>query len=214
MKLTTAHWPLLAALGCLLLGGWVHGTWSGRWRPQDALVEALARVERVPMTRRRLAGDGAEDGRDRICPGPRQELLDANLYPHPQQGVAASDLDVRPGGIHVGTHAGNLLSGAGYEMARHPVPWSLEKTAAAEQLLDRPISQARQPERANAALLGLERAWPMAGAAAAALETQGEPFLYKMYVSYEATTADTHLGKEFFRDFLPSLQQALFPSDK
>ncbi len=214
MKLTTAHWPLLAALGCLLLGGWVHGTWSGRWRPQDALVEALARVERVPMRVGNWQATALKTDETEFAQAHARSYW-MRTYTHTRSKASLQVILMCGRAGYMSVHTPEICySGAGYEMAGAPVPWSLEKTAAADSFWTAQFHK----HGSLSGQLRLFWGWNAHGRWQALrqprFETQGEPFLYKMYVSYEATTADTHLGEEFFRDFLPSLQQALFPSDK
>jgi hypothetical protein len=81
LTLTLTGWGLVVATAL------VHGVWTHRWLPNDALRHAVARMDRIPRT----VGDW--DGRD--------QPFDASDYPEEVYGVGQVRTYVERSGGHV-----------------------------------------------------------------------------------------------------------------
>jgi hypothetical protein len=212
-----------AALALVLGSGWVHGMWSGRWQEQDSLVEAVARVDQVPLT----LGDSATAPPTWTA---RPEETDegsfaqtgalaywARTYTHASGNhhVLVILMCGRPKNMAVHTPE-VCYQGAGFKMVGVPETWNVSwQEIASEARASFWTAQFRK-ETGFTGGLRLFWGWNSQGEWQALRnprwDARGEPFLYKMYVSHDVVGADTRLAQEFMQEFLPTLQKTLFPN--
>ena len=116
-----------AALGCLLVGGWVHGDWSGRWNSREALVKAVARVERVPMIVGNWQAKTLETDETEFAQARAQSYW-MRTYTHTRSKASLQVILMCGRAGHMSVHTPEICyQGAGFEMAGSPEVWSVEE---------------------------------------------------------------------------------------
>jgi Protein of unknown function (DUF3485) len=107
----------ITAAAALIVGaGFVHGTWTNRWRPSPAMAALAARFESVPMAIGDWTATPFEIGpQERKMAG--AEACLARVYTNPGRGVTVSVMLV--GGLpgKISTHTPEICyAGAGYDL--------------------------------------------------------------------------------------------------
>jgi len=224
--LTPLRWTAFAtSLAILLVTGWVHGQWSGRWQSEDSLLAAVARVEEVPMEIGDWKAEAEESDRSAFFQtGARGYWTRKYTHASSKHSLLVILMCGRAGRMSVHTPE-VCYQGAGYKLAGMPEPWTVQWQAS---VADAPGSPEIVHEssgsfwtaqfRKDAGFSGNLRlfwSWNNRGTwqalSSPRWETRGEKFLYKMYISHETVGSDTHLAQEFMQEFLPVLQKTLFP---
>jgi hypothetical protein len=208
----------MTGLVIVLASGLVHGLWAERWTPATSLQAAAARVEEVPLNIGDWNGTSADaDPAAFAQAGARQYW--ARTYVDAKRNVTLLVILMcgRPG--RMATHTPEVCyRGAGYEISGAPETVTMQ-AATGEKL--GAFWTARFTKDAGARSdLRLYWGW-CAGQgwlapASPRWEFGGEPFLYKLYVSYDGPdNAAVHSDavQDFFRHFLPALKETLASQD-
>jgi hypothetical protein len=210
--------PVLAAATILILSGFGHGLWTGRWTESAALERAVHRLDRIPLT----LGDW--QGQQDVPLDPKVMILadfSGSLSRHyvnrrDGSGVAVVLVCGPPG--PVATHPPEIcMTGAGYEatsatgkiFADYGSPTRAAEFKAVAFLKQGPT---RSPP------LNVFWSWSATGTWTAPdyprLAFARHPVLYKLYVSHQTTRDGEPLkgdpSLEFLRELLPALETALF----
>jgi exosortase len=210
---------ILGAMTILITSGIVHGRWTNRWAVSHDLDEAIARLERVPLT----VGEwqGREEPMDpRALNSARLEGGALRRYRNTRTGTVIDLLVVcgRPGPVSV--HTPDICyPGAGYEATQtRPASMTLQlgpATAPGEFFTADFEKAGSFPREA----IRVYWSWNAAGhwtiPANPRLAFAGRPFLYKLYLILPETgetEAPTNGAiVRFCRAVLPELQKVLFP---
>lgn len=205
----------LLALGMVLtavLGsGVTAGLWSGRWGNSTALQQAIARLDRVPLT----LGEQWDVQEEKLTP---REVAVAEMdgylarkYIHRPTGAAVTMLLIcgRSGPLSVHTPE-VCYAGAGFGRTGQQ---SHEETRAQFHAIDFLKHNAATPTRLRVFLAwGYKGEWSAPNSPRTTFA--GKPYLYKLYVTRGLTAAGEPLDKdvaaELIRDLLPQLQETLF----
>jgi Protein of unknown function (DUF3485) len=218
------RWPtFVLVMATVLLSGWVHGLWSGRWQPEHELTEAVQRVDKVPMTVGPWSAETETPDDGEFYQAGAMSYW-ARRYTHAQtkESVLVILMCGRPG--RMSTHTPEVCyQGAGFTLSGAPEAWTMSwQEIASESTASFWTAQFRK-DGSTPTQLRLLWSWNCQGTWEALKnprwETKGEPFLYKMYISLdgagprrgqEAQTADLRRAQEFLHEFLPRMQEALF----
>ncbi|MCI0455471.1 MAG: EpsI family protein [Gemmataceae bacterium] len=216
----TRRLPILVGFALLAFSGLVHGLWTGRWEDSQALENAAARVEQVPLT---LGG-----WKGRAQPVDHESFAQAGArgywmrtYTEERTGEAVTMLLMcgRPGKMSV--HTPDLCyRGAGYEVTGDPVRQTVPTPAGRAEFW---TARMRKPGVGMATTLRIYWAWSTDGSWRAPdlprWTFAGSPFLYKLYIVRDSTadgerpgTADPSL--RLLDRLLPALRKTLFTPDR
>jgi hypothetical protein len=202
----------IAGVVVLLLSGLVHGLWTQRWQPSSALDEAVARLDRVPLTIGSWHGqaldlDPAQAAQAGLAGWCYRRYEDA----HGRGAVSVMLLCGPPGPVSVHT-PDMCFPGAGYEMLGQPVPYTAPSAASAQPAAfwTAGFSTPGLPIPQH---LRVFWAWNTAGPWQAPknprLVFAPQRALYKLYVLCETMPADEGLEERLCTEFLPVLLPAL-----
>jgi len=210
--------PILAATGLLIVTGFAHGLWTGRWVASRDLQEAVARIETIPTTTGDWVGQPkAMDPREVEAAGIAGYLMRTYVNRTTGEELTALLVCGRPGPIAV--HTPDICyAGAGYALADPPTRVAVEypKAGAAGEFMggnfvkEGPVASTR---------LRILWAWNAGGGWKApenprmAYAVKGA--LYKAYIVRQVsdasvTTKKEDTGVEFLRGWLPEVDEALF----
>jgi hypothetical protein len=208
--------PLFAALATLALTGLVHGFWTQRWQPSQALEAAVARLNSVSMVAGTWKATNVE-----VDPEPYQQARAAGYWMRRYTREGSTDavsvilMCGRAG--HMATHTPEVCyRGAGFEMVGEP--HREQAVAAGAKSAQLWSARFRQPGSSAGQDLLLRWTWSADGTWQAPdsprLAFGGQPFLYKLYVVRETSGkgGDDRVTPDFLRELLPALDSALFPS--
>jgi Protein of unknown function (DUF3485) len=216
----------LAVFGTLLLTGWMHGLRSGRWQPEEALTEAVARVDAVPLTVGEWSAEAEPVDDDEFYQaGAMSYWVRRYTHARTRESVLVILMCGRPGRMSVHTPE-ICYQGAGFSLAASPATFTVTwQEIASECRATFWTARFRKEGPSLPAPLRLLWGWNSRGRWQAPSnprwETKGEPFLYKIYValdgagpglrrSHEETPPDLRQAQEFLQEFLPQLQESLF----
>jgi hypothetical protein len=207
----------MTALALVIAAGLVHGQWTQRWSVSHAVENAVARLERVPMTLGDWKGRSLTMDREQLAMAEIAGYV-ARRYERSGGGTAVTVLLVcgRPGPISV--HTPDICySGAGFE------PMGLLSRESLPIVPSGPPAEFRHGlfGKTNTAVpmyLRILWSWSSAGAWEAPdnprLAFASRQVLYKLYVIREMATAVERLeddpGPKFLQALLPELERALF----
>ena len=200
-----------AALVLILVCGLVHGWWSERWQRSAALEEALAGVERVPLTIGAWQAETlATDAKAFEQAGAQAYWM--RLYTHAQtrQSVLVILMCGRAGRMAVHTPE-ICYRGAGYELYDTPALASVR----AEQGPGPAMFNTARFTKSSSLGSDLRLYWGWnAGEgwqapASPRWQYRGRPFLYKLYVSTDYASG-SDAAADFLRALLPELDGNLF----
>lgn len=206
---------VMIAVAVLVMSGLVHGLWAERWAPSLPLQQAADRVDHVPMEIGDWKAQTMEADRDAFFQAGAQKYW-TRSYVHARTKTALLVILMCGRSGRMSVHTPEVCyKGAGFDMAGKREPLEL-KSEFGEELGT--FWTARFAKHAGVASeLRLYWAWNATGAWQAPTnprwEFRGEPFLYKMYLSYDApglSTPASEAVQDFMRQFLPELNKALF----
>ena len=208
--------PVIAALAVLVFSGLVHGLWTDRWGRPAALEDALARVERVPLSFGPWQGrplDSDQDSFERT--GAQAYWVRQYTNAHTKRSVSVILMCGRAGRMAVHTPQ-VCYSGAGFDMLRPPAQYPVAFDGKQGRLWTARFAKPNTP----GSELRLCWAWNARGVWEAPSSPRwsfrGEPFLYKLYVIEEgaAYSSNAAAQADVLADFLPHLfvvlQSSLF----
>jgi hypothetical protein len=210
--------PILIATAVVLFGGAIQGISSHRWTTDTSLAQAAARLDRVALNLGDWKGQALEyNSRDYRRAGIDGALLRRYVDVHTGETVMLLIVCGRPGPISVHTPE-VCYAAAGYEVLGSRVRLAIatstpEKASALWKIELRKLGTI-VPE-----YLGVYYGWTMAGVwqapdGDARIEFGGNPFLYKMYVIHESSSAGDARGEQsclaFIRAVEPALRKSLF----
>ena len=200
------------ALGVMIVDGVAYGLWTDRWGSAQAVEEAVARLERVPMALGDWQGDSRELGaRQAEQAGYAGYWL--RRYERRKDGMVINVMLAcgRPGPLSVHTPS-VCYAGAGYT----------EEEAPVKHVVGDPPAELWRSKfsKAGATIPVYQRvywSWHASGAWKAAqnprLQFAGQPVLYKMYVTHAMTGGDEKLEDaacaEFMNLLIPELEKNL-----
>jgi hypothetical protein len=208
-KLTIA-----VAVIVLVASGLVHGFWSERWHPSVALVEAEARVERVPM----VVGDWKAETIDTDQGAFRQagaQRFWTRSYVNTRKNTSILVILMCGRAGRMAVHTPEVCyRGAGYELGRKEEAVRI-LSSQGTGLGSFWTARFFKPT-GLASDLRLFWGWNDGTGWQASANPRwdfgGKPFLYKLYVSHEAPAAGrlaTDGAQDFLRQFLPELNKTL-----
>jgi Protein of unknown function (DUF3485) len=206
--------PMIIVVSVIVLSGVVDGFWSDRWTASEELTAAAARLARVPM----MVGDWEGSSLGEIDP---RALAITEASGH----VWRRYVNRRTGGIVTLL----ILSGRAGPLSVH-LPETCYVGAGFEEAGERKkyrepgpplgefwVYRFQKREAAVPEQLRVFCSWAAAGAWRAAdsprMEFARLPFLYKMYIVRQLSSADEPLtddaAVEFIRVLLPELERSL-----
>lgn len=207
MKKTILLSTVAAAL--LVSAGWVHGLWTDRFSSGEDLVQAAARLERLPWTIGEWEGKPFED-REENETGLAGSL--ARYYVHRSTGKRVSVFLAcgRPGPVSV--HTPEVCYAAnGFEVER-PSRFTVPKETGGGEFWTSRLVRRRNDEQAN---LRIYWSWHAGGSWRVAenprLSFAGNRLLHKLYLVRE-TTAGKEPGDacvDFMKDLMPVLDREI-----
>ena len=204
---------LLTAVTILMGSGIVHGIWAERWSPSQQLRAAVERVERVPLQVGEWIGKAVdEDAASFVQAGAQAYWTRAYTHPRKKGTLYAILMCGRSGKMAVHTPE-VCYRGAGFELANRPETWTV-RTSAGESLGTLWTASFSKESGTDLRLAwGWNDGTSWKASANPRWEFGGEPFLYKLYLSYEAAPASERAAQDFARQFLPQLDQTLARRD-
>jgi Protein of unknown function (DUF3485) len=219
--------PIAIATALLISSGVVHGLWTNRWHNSDALLQAVARVDQVPLNvgpwQGRALGAPDVDAAAFIKAGALGYWMRRYVNQKDGSQVTATLMCGPHGDIAV--HPPEVCyTASGYDMAEKPVPFVVKSATStgvpAEFRTAVFASSAAEPGTRR---LRIFWAWNATGdwlapEGDARWTFRGAPFLYKLYVAHEFTgpagPPDSDPCAALLPLLLPQLREALFPSSK
>jgi hypothetical protein len=209
---------IVTAIVVVIGSGFVHGTWTDRWKVSDEVGAAVAALGRVGRTIGDWTGQDLE-----LAPEPLERAGVAGYlcrhYEDRRTGAAVTVLIVcgRPGPIAVHT-PDVCYPGVGFDAAgpptRHPVRIAPSAPPVEFWTLDLTRVRSAVPEH-----LRIFYTWRAGGAWTAATNSRlafaHSPALYKLYLIRETRAPDESLADdpalELARRLLPELDRSLVP---
>jgi uncharacterized protein DUF3485 len=205
--------PVIIAFAFLISSGLVHGIWTERWEKSEALQNACARVEQVPLT------IGAWQGKDLTVNPEEFALAGAETYwmrsytNNKNQTVTVLLMCGRAGRMSVHTPE-ICYQGLGYQIVDTATRQEIDFSGSAKG----EFWTARfVKETGSGSDLRLFWGWSVDGVwkapSSPRWEFRGRPFLYKLYVVHNTARQqrlEEEPGVEFLRQCLPVLEKVLF----
>jgi hypothetical protein len=204
--------PALTALTLLVTTGVVHGLWTERWRPSDALERAAARVATVPLEIGDWQGKDIDVDAEAFAQAGARGYW-ARTYTRPGgDSVLVVLMCGRPGKMAVHTPE-VCYGGAGYELFESPTTIVVRDEAGVEQGV---FWSARFSKQAGGSELRLDWAWgdghDWQAPGNPRWTFRGRPFLYKLYASHEISPGQAgDPTAELLSELLPKVRDALMP---
>lgn len=209
--------PLTLAFGLVIAAGIVHGRWTHRWTVSHAVEDAVAKVNRLPMTLADWRGQALELDREQLALGEIAGYV-ARRYEDRIHGGVVTILLVcgAPGPISV--HTPDICySGAGFVPIGAPKKLALpiEPSSPPAVFRDVLMGKTNSPVPTYLRILW---SWSTAGAWEVPhnprLEFASSDVLYKLYVIREQASVDEQIEEDpcprFLGILLPKLEQVLF----
>jgi exosortase/archaeosortase family protein len=208
----------VACLALVVAPAVVHGVWSERWGQSEAMRQAVARLERVPMD----AGDWKGEPmplspRHRAIAEIRGYLLRRYRRSPREQGLSVLLLCGRPGPVSVHT-PDVCYRGAGYQMVGEPEAVWVDLGADGEAwfwVADFRQRNVPAPRTLRIFWSWHDREWE--AAEQPRLAHAGLPVLWKLYVIRELTRPGEPVQSDpalaFLRQWLSVLDRALWERD-
>ncbi|MCC6417639.1 MAG: exosortase-associated EpsI family protein [Gemmataceae bacterium] len=207
--------PILTGFILLLISGFVHGLWTGRWETSAALENAVARVTQVPTT----LGDWQAkelpvDHEAFAQAGARSYWMRQYTNRRTGEGVTVLLMCGRWGKMSV--HTPDLCyRGAGYEVAGEPIRQAVVTPAGRAEFW---TARLRKIGAGATSALRIHWGWSPDGTWSAPDQPRwtfaGAPFLYKLYIVRDATADGNGGGADanmrLLEVLLPALQRTLF----
>jgi hypothetical protein len=211
------HLPVATAFGVLLASLVIHGLCTARWGQSPELAEAVARLNRIPMTLGDWGGDPLElASREQQKAGIAGYVLRRYTNRLTGTSVMLSLACGRPGPISVHTPE-VCYQGIGYKPAGSPTRSSI-RVPSLPRPADFWMNDFRKEDAADSAQLRIYWSWNgQAGWGVPdnpRLAFAGAPVLYKLYV-VRVTAADEDVAEkdpsvEFIHLLLPHINAVLF----
>jgi hypothetical protein len=206
---------IVIALCILTVSGLVHGMWAERWAPSLPLKKAAERVDLVPMEVGDWKAQAIEADRDAFFQAGAQKYW-TRTYVHARKKTAMLVILMCGRAGRMSVHTPEVCyKGAGYDMASKKENVDLKSEFGDE--LGTFWSARFAKHTGVASDLRLYWAWNANGTWQAPSnprwEFRGEPFLYKMYLSYDApglSTPSSEAVQDFLGQFVPELNKTLF----
>ncbi len=200
---------VLTALFVLTTAGLVHGIWAERWHPSEELRAACARVEQVPSGIGDWTATPEEaDGASFAQAGAQSYWVRAYTHPRKKTTLYVILMCGRSGKMAVHTPE-VCYRGAGLEIADRPETWAVSAAAGASLGTFWTASFTKDA----GADLRLVWGWNAGDGWQAPSNPRwnfgGQPYLYKLYLSYELTPGSERAAEDFMRQFLPQLEKTL-----
>jgi len=202
--------PALTALTLLVATGVVHGLWTERWRPSDALEQAAARLADVPLQIGDWQGKAIDVDAEAFAQAGARGYW-ARSYTRPGgDSVLVVLMCGRPGKMAVHTPE-VCYSGAGYELFEAPTAQVMRDDTDVEHGV---FWSGRFTKQTGGSDLRLYWAWGEGYDWQAPTNPRwtfrGQPFLYKLYASHEITTGQVgDPTAELLTELLPVLRKNL-----
>ncbi len=208
--------PVVAALGMVVGSGVVHGLRTDRWTAGSLFDSAKAKLASIPANVGEWEGQAVElDDRELA----RAEIATYMMrrYVHARTGNELSVLIVAGPGGPISVHTPDIcFAGAGYQMAASPEQYTAPAVDGAAPA-DFWTAKFRKTEAGMTDQLRIYWSWNATGSWQAPDNPRWtlsrQPVLFKMYVMHRSpgleTAGATDLCPEFFRVFLPVVQESL-----
>lgn len=205
--------PLALAIPLVLAVGYVHGRWTDRWSPSQAVGEAAAKVGRVPMEFGGWRGRPLELDRETIAQAGIAGYV-MRRYENAKTGQAVSILLVcgRPGPI--AAHSPEVCyAGAGFEQMGEAVRQTVRASPAAPPA-EFLAATFGKPKSADSSSMRILWSWNGGSGWETAdnprLRFARHPNLYKLYVvSERSARPGDDPTPDFLEVLLPALQAKL-----
>jgi hypothetical protein len=210
------HLAVAVALALIAVCGVVHGLSAGRWHTSQALQDAVARVELVPMEIGEWKAEPVEsDPRAFEQAGALGYWTRQYTSGTKRQTVLAILMCGRAGRMAVHTPE-VCYGGAGYDLDGAPSASPMRTEAGQE--LGTFFSARFTKSGGLGADLRLYWAWNAGDGWQAPRsprwELRGRPYVYKLYVSHDlAPGSDRDPAADFLRQLLPELRKTLLPGE-
>jgi len=213
--------PFAAAGVLLICSGLVHGLWTNRWHSPDALVQAAARVDRVPL----MAGDWkglplgppAVDSAAFAKAGALGYWM--RRYTNQKDGSQVTAILMCGQQADIAVHPPEVCyTASGYDMVEPPSPFLVQSGTDASAEFRTSVFATSRTEPGGKRLR-IFWSWNATGewlapAGEARWTFRGAPFLYKLYVVHEGTGRAGPLDRDpcvgLLTALVPELQKALF----
>jgi hypothetical protein len=210
---------LFTACLLLLVSGIVHGLWTDRWLPSHAVEDAVARLEKIPLSVGDWKGTLRETPKEAVRGARLSDCRTYQFVNRPKgQAVDVLLMCGLPGPVSV--HTPDICyPGAGYQMTTDPEPFTL--SGAGTQEVGLITATFRKEEAVTAGELRIFWTWNAAGHWQAPKNPRWTfaraKALYKLYVIHEMAAKDAGRPEQdpavdFLKIYLPELNRALFPA--
>jgi hypothetical protein len=210
--------PVLIALVLAASFGVAEGIWTSRWRPDSELNSATARLANVPLTFGDWEGSTHKLDQRQVTLAKLAGYVMCN-YVNRRSGETMSVLLVCGPPGPISAHTPEIcFPGGGFEMNGKPVRhvFEIQNLKTPAEFWEVRFEKEQSAVHSSSVLWS----WTTDGAWAAPdsprIRFGRFPALYKLYVIHpivtpeQGTTQDRYL-EEFVHDFLPVVQNALFP---
>lgn len=217
--------PSIVATLLLLVSGYVHGMWTGRWQQSDALATAASALDAVPTE----FADWKMEHQSDISPEEKSvaEIAGsiARQYRNQRTGEVVSLLLMvgKPGPISVHPPTA-CYTGLGYQQVGATRAYACDVEMAEGQKTRHQFQTAQfaSPKKTETVQPHVFWAWSADGIWSCPdsprLAFVGKPALFKLYVSYEAHSVvkskEKTPAERMLADLLPVLRMSLFASRK
>jgi hypothetical protein len=202
---------MIAFLIMVFAGGSIHGMWTDRWKPSQALQGALVRIERVPATFGDWTGtDNELDAETMASAGIRGYVY--RTYRNTRTGTVISVLLVCGQGGPICVHTPDVCySGSGYQIATG------QKRVAMGEGKEFWTTQISKPDAIVPEKLHFFWSWSINGATWQAPDNPRwnlarYPAVFKLYVVRnlpQKAALEEGPIRDFLSAFLPELEKAL-----
>lgn len=207
---------LLAAVGALLLSGVVCHLLA---RDSSQLDGAADRVALVPRDFGEWRGQDEEtDASSFAMAGARGYWMRMYVNQRTKEGILVILMCGRPG--RMGVHTPEVCyGGAGFNLRDEPTPVALKNDRGDDGQLWSAVFTKNTGLTTRLRLYwGWRSRGPWEAAPAPRWQFRGEPYLYKLYVARDlggqsSSTAEADSSAAFFREFIPVLNETLFPPE-
>jgi hypothetical protein len=205
---------LLAALSVLGASGYVHGVWTERWQKSGELERALTRVDLVPMKVGTWEAKALEADAETFRRAGAQKYW-VRQYTDTLTNTNATVILMCGRAGRMSVHTPEVCwQGVGFGMAEAPTVMTLPPGAGS--LWTAKFLKASDSNTDLQLLWGWNSSGEWQAPTNPRWQYRGLPFLYKLYVIREATSAPTDVDplSDFLAELTPALRKALFPVAK
>jgi hypothetical protein len=212
-----------AAAALLISSGLGHGLWTDRWQSPQSLREAVARVDRVPLTIGEWQGRTltAEVDTDAFAQAGAQGYW-MRRYVNTADASEVTAILMCGHRSRIAVHPPEVCyRAAGYEMVEPAVRYLVKPTSAQRERAEFRTTRFATPgSGSSSGGLRIFWSWNASGAweapdGDARWTFRGAPFLYKLYVVHEVAgrrgPPSGDPAAAFLSRLVPELQRVLFP---